>query len=35
LKCLGIDPHEILAARLEKGALEAEIDATNMVDKSA
>ena len=28
LKCLGIDPHEILAARLEEGTLEAEIDAT-------
>ena len=35
LKCLGIDPHEILAARLEKGTLETEIDATKMADKSA
>jgi hypothetical protein len=35
LKCLGIDPHEILAARLEEGTLEAEIDATKMADKSA
>jgi len=32
LKCLGIDPHEILAARLEEGTLEAEIDATKMAD---
>jgi hypothetical protein len=35
LKCLGIDPHEILAARLEEETLEAEIDATKMADKSA
>jgi len=35
LKCLGIDPHEILAARLEEGTLEAEIDATKMAYKSA
>jgi len=35
LKCLGIDPHEILATRLEEGTLEAEIDATKLADKSA
>jgi hypothetical protein len=35
LKCLGIDPHEILAARLEEGTLEAEIDTTKMADKFA
>jgi hypothetical protein len=35
LKCLGLDPHELLAARLEEGTLEAEIDATKMADKSA
>ena len=35
LKCLGIDPHEKLAARLEGGKLEAKIDATKMPDKSA
>jgi len=34
LKCLGIDPHEILAARLEEGTLEAEIDSKKMADKS-
>ena len=33
LKYLGT--HEILAARLEEGTLEAEIDATKMADKSA
>jgi hypothetical protein len=27
-------PHEILAARLKEGTLEAEIDATKMADKS-
>ena len=32
LKSLGIDPHEILAAQLENETLEAEIDATKMVD---
>jgi len=26
LKCLGLDPHEVLAARLEERTLEAEID---------
>jgi hypothetical protein len=35
LKCLDKDSHEILAARLEEGTLEAEIDATKMSDKSA
>ena len=35
LKRLGMDPHEILAARLEEGTMEAEIDATKMADKSA
>jgi len=35
LKCLGMDLHEILAARLEEGTLEAEIHATKMADKSA
>jgi len=34
LKCLGIDPHEILAARLEEGTLEAGIDGKKMADKS-
>jgi len=34
LKCLGIDPHEILAARVEERTLEAEIDATKMADQS-
>jgi len=35
ISCLVIDRHEILAARLEEGTLEAEIDATKMDDKSA
>ena len=35
LKCLGVDPHEIFAARLEEGTLEVEIDATKMADTSA
>jgi len=35
LKCLGIDPHEILASRLEEGTLEADIDATKMAGKSS
>ena len=35
LKCPGIDTHEILAAQLEEGTLEAQIDATKMADKSA
>ena len=30
----GIDPHEILAARLEEGTLEAGIDGKKMADKS-
>jgi len=35
LKCLGVEPHEMFADRLEEGILEAEIDATKMADKSA
>ena len=35
LNRLGIDPHEILDARLEEGTLKAEIDATKTAVKSA
>jgi len=35
LKSLGLNPHEILAARLEEGTLEAEIDAREMDYKSS